>query len=120
MKIAITSSGKTPDSQMDSRFGRAAAFIVFDTDDDSFTALDNTQNLEAAQGAGIQAAQHVVNAGARACVSGHTGPKAFKVLSAAGIPVYLAPGGTVADVYQAWKKGELKQISDADVEGHWV
>lgn len=120
MKIAITSSGCGLDSELDQRFGRAVKFIICDSESGSFEAVDNAQNLNAAQGAGIQAAQHVANAGVDALITGHTGPKAFKVLQAANIPVFLAAGGTVGAALEAWKRGELKRIVEADVEGHWV
>ncbi len=120
MKIAISSSGPTLDDRIDLRFGRAALFIVYDLDGDALAVVDNTQNLEAAQGAGIQAAQHVVNAGVGALVTGHTGPKAFKVLEAAKVPVFLAEGGTVREAIAAFRAGTLKAIVAADVEGHWV
>ena len=120
MKIAFSASENTMDSPLDQRFGRAAMFIVYDTDKDTFTVVDNTQNLNAAQGAGIQSAQNVVNAGAKVLITGHTGPKAFRVLEAAKVETYLCPSGTVQNALDAWKKGELKMISEADVEGHWV
>jgi predicted Fe-Mo cluster-binding NifX family protein len=120
MKIAISSSGSTLEDTIDLRFGRAAMFIVYDLDHETFTAVDNEQNLNAAQGAGIQAAQHVVNSGCQALITGHTGPKAFKVLEAAKIPVYLASGGSVREAIAAFRNGSLKAISEADVEGHWV
>lgn len=120
MKIAITCEGDTLDDRMDKRFGRAAKFIVYETDDESYAVVDNEQNLNAAQGAGIQAAKYVVDLGARVLVTGHTGPKAFAVLSAAGVAVYLAPGGTAREAIAAWRSGSLKQIDGADVEGHWV
>jgi predicted Fe-Mo cluster-binding NifX family protein len=94
--------------------------VVYDTDSGSFVTIDNEQNLTAAQGAGIQAAQHVVNAGASALITGHTGPKAFKVLSAAGIEIFLSTDATVADAISSWKAGTLTRIVEADVEGHWV
>lgn len=120
MKIAVTSSGDSLDSPLDPRFGRAAKFIIYDLDAEAFEVVDNAQNLNAPQGAGIQAAQHVVNAGVGGLVTGHTGPKAFKVLSAASVPVFLAPQGTVKDAIAAWRRGDLSPISEADVEGHWV
>jgi predicted Fe-Mo cluster-binding NifX family protein len=120
MKIAISSAGTTLNDQIDRRFGRAAMFIIYDLDLETFTVVDNAQNLNAAQGAGIQAAQHIVNAGVGALVTGHTGPKAFKVLEAAAIPVYLAEGGTVREAIDAFRSGTLAKISEADVEGHWV
>ena len=54
MKIAISSSGSTLEDTIDLRFGRAAMFIIYDLDHENFTSVDNEQNLNAAQGAGIQ------------------------------------------------------------------
>lgn len=119
MKLAITSSGKDLDSQMDLRFGRAKGFIIYETDNDTFEFIDNVQNLEAAQGAGIQAAQNVVNKNAEAVISGHCGPKAFKVLSTSGVKIYTAEEDKISEVIEKFKKGELKESTSADVEGHW-
>lgn len=119
MKIAVTSQGTTSDSPIDSRFGRAKFFIVYDTELATYSALDNEQNLNAAQGAGIQSAATVVNAGCTALISGHCGPKAFAVLTNAGVAVYTGAGGTVKEAVEAFKQGALKKIESADVEGHW-
>jgi predicted Fe-Mo cluster-binding NifX family protein len=119
MKIAITATGKEMSDNMDPRFGRAKYFIVVDTDTNESAAHDNAQNLNAAQGAGIQAAQHVAGLGARAVISGNVGPKAFRVLNAGGIKVYLLDGGTVADAVRKFKAGELRETTAANVEGHW-
>ncbi len=120
MKMAITASGNTLASNLDPRFGRASNFIVVDTETDGFTVHDNRQNLNAAQGAGIQAAQNVVALGVQAVVSGNAGPNAFRVLNAAGIDVYLCGDGTVGDAVARFKKGELKKIEAANVDGHWA
>jgi predicted Fe-Mo cluster-binding NifX family protein len=120
MKIAVTSSGRTMESPVDPRFGRAAFFIVVDTDTGAFEAHDNAQNLNAAQGAGIQSAETVSRLGAAAVVTGHCGPKAFRTLQAAGVKVVVGAAGTVAEAAEAFKKGELKPADAADVEGHWV
>jgi len=120
MKLAISSSGAALDSAVDQRFGRAASFVIYDSETGAFTVIDNEQNLNAAQGAGIQSAQHVVNAGAHVLITGHTGPKAFKVLQAGKVAIYLSGPDTVAGAVAAWKAGTLKQITEADVEGHWV
>ena len=120
MKLAITSTGDSLASNLDPRFGRAKYFIVVDTESDAWTAHDNQQNLNAMQGAGIQAAQNVAALGVQAVISGNAGPKAFRVLSAAGIAVYLCSDGTVADAVARFKRGELKAIEAANVEGHWA
>jgi len=120
MRIAFTTSGKTPDSPLDARFGRAPGYLVHDTDSGAYEFVDNQQSLDAAQGAGIQAAETVVRAGAKALVTGHCGPKAFRVLSAAGVKVYNTDLPTIAAALEAFKAGTLKPAESADVEGHWV
>jgi len=120
MKIAFTASGETLEAALDRRFGRAAKFIVYDTDTDAFEVIDNVQNLNAAQGAGIQAAQTISQSGAECLVTGHCGPKAFRVLSVAGIKVYNTDAPTVAAALEAFKAGTLEPATSSDVEGHWV
>jgi len=111
VKIALTTSGNDLNAPLDSRFGRAPKFLIYDLEGNSFEVVDNEQNLNAAQGAGIQA---------KALVTGHCGPKAFRVLSAAGVKVYNTNLPTVAAALEAFKAGTLKPAESADVEGHWV
>ena len=87
MKIIITTQGDSPDSQVDPRFGRAQYFLVYDTETDTYTPVSNAQNLQAQQGAGIQAGRTVTDAGAQAVLTGNCGPKAFRVLNEAGLKV---------------------------------
>lgn len=119
MKIALTTSGETLTAPLESRFGRAPRFLLYDLATDTFELVDNSRNLNAAQGAGIQAAQNVVRAGAASLITGHCGPKAFRVLQESGIPVYLAETGTVAEVIEQYRSGSLDLQEQADVEGHW-
>jgi predicted Fe-Mo cluster-binding NifX family protein len=77
MKIVVTASGETPDSKVDMRFGRAAYFMLFDEAAKEH-AVKNDCKLNAAQGAGIQAAERVAELGAKILISGHCGPKAFR------------------------------------------
>lgn len=120
MKIAITSKADTMDSPLDVRFGRAENFMICDTDIEGFTVVPNVQNLNALQGAGIQAAATVVSTGVQAVITGHCGPKAFKVLEAAGIKVYTSTAATVKEALKEFQEGRLEALSDADVSGHWV
>jgi predicted Fe-Mo cluster-binding NifX family protein len=119
MKVAVTSQGPALSNPLDPRFGRASCFIVLDTETGQHHVVDNTQNVNAAQGAGVQAAQTVANLKVEAVLTGHCGPKAFRVLDAAGIKVYLADEGTVEEAVEKLKAGEYKVAQGADVEGHW-
>jgi len=119
LKIAFTTSGSDLDAPMDSRFGRAPKFLVYDLETNTFEVIDNQQNLNAAQGAGIQSAETVARLGAKALVTGHCGPKAFRVLAAAGIKIYNTDALTVADALEQFRSDKLREAGSADVEGHW-
>jgi predicted Fe-Mo cluster-binding NifX family protein len=97
LKIAITSTGKDLDSQMDPRFGRAAYILIVDTLNHGFKVLDNSENVNAFKGAGIQSAVMVSDQGAKVLLTGYCGPNAFKTLNAAGIKVANDVTGTVRD-----------------------
>lgn len=119
MKVVFTTSGNDLDAPLDSRFGRAPGFLLYDTERELFRLIDNTQNLNSAQGAGIQAAQTVARAGAECLVTGHCGPKAFHVLKTAGVKVFNTDAATVKEALQMYESGKLVQAESADVEGHW-
>ena len=85
MKIAVSSSGKDLDDQLDPRFGRSAYFIIVDPEIMAFEVVENQQNLNLPQGAGIQAAKTIVDNEAEVLITGHCGPKAFKVLQSDGV-----------------------------------
>jgi predicted Fe-Mo cluster-binding NifX family protein len=114
MKLIISAQGPEPSDEVDPRFGRAPWFIVHDTATGEHTALDNMAQAEATQGAGVQAARNVVASGAAALLTGRCGPKAYDVLSAAGVRVYSGISGTVADAVAAWQRDELEPLASPD------
>lgn len=120
MKIAITTSGNDLAAPLDSRFGRAPKYLIYDLDANTFEMVDNEQNLNVAQGAGIQSAQNIARLGAKALITGHCGPKAFRVLQAAGIKIYNTSAATVLEAIDQYHQGKLTDTTSADVEGHWV
>lgn len=86
-KIAVTSEGPMLDDMVDSRFGRAGGFLIVNPDTMEGEYIDNGETQTMSQGAGIQAAEIVANAGAGVLLSGYVGPKAFTALSSVGIKV---------------------------------
>jgi predicted Fe-Mo cluster-binding NifX family protein len=120
MKIVITAQDAGLDGPVDPRFGRAKYFVVFDTETGEHTLHDNEQNLNAPQGAGIQAAQTVAALGAQVLLTGHVGPKAFHALHAAEIRVYSGVSGSVRQAIDSWKANQLSPAAKADVDGHWA
>ncbi len=119
MKIAVTSQGKTLDSKLDPRFGRAAYILIVDTQTLEFEVHDNDKNKNAFKGAGIQAAAMVSNSGAEVLLTGFCGPNAFKTLDTDGVKVVNDQVGRVINVVQKFKQGNAVFAEDANKEGHW-
>jgi len=118
MKIAVVATGRTLDSPLDDRFGRAEHLILYDLQSDAFDVIDNKPSLDTAQGAGIQTAEAVIRSGAQAVITRHCGPKAFRVLKAAGIKVFMSQASTVADAIESFKGGDLQEAHKEDVPSH--
>lgn len=118
MKIAVTSTGKTLDSQVDPRFGRAACFIIIDTETMDFSAIEN-ESVAAAGGAGISSAKTVIDAGAQAVITGNCGPNAERTLTAGGIKLYVGVTGTVAEAVELFKNGKLTETTEPNVQTHF-
>ncbi len=120
MKIAISSTGKSPDSQVDPRFGRASYFLIFDVEKGEFIdTIDNRAAQEAAHGAGINAASAVAEAGVEGVLTGRVGPKAFAILQAAGIKVISEMEGTVQEVLDRFRvNSNLKPSGGPDCDAH--
>jgi len=117
MKIVVTSSGTNLDAATHPLFGRCPMYIFIDTDDLSFQAVENPA-LSAPGGAGVQAAQFVLQQGAQAVVTGNVGPNAYQVFQSANIPIYLFEGGTVREAAEAFRTGQLTATQAATAREH--
>ena len=121
MKIAISTREQNIDSTVDTRFGRALMFALYDSKTKDCSWHENAQNYQATQGAGIQTAQNVIEMGVEAVIAGHCGPKAFRILDAAGIKVYAMKSGTdIKQAVEMVEAGTIQPLKGADVEDHWV
>ena len=119
MKIAFSTPGESLDAPLDGRFGRTARFLVYDDEAGTIDVIENRANLDAPQGAGIQAATRLADAGVDVVITGHCGPKAFQVLRAAGIRVYLTDAPTIDKAYALFKEGKLRPAEGPDTPAHW-
>jgi predicted Fe-Mo cluster-binding NifX family protein len=120
MRRAITSQGEDLEAHVDSRFGRALKFLLVDTETMAFKVIENTQSVNLPQGAGIQAAQNIIPHDPEVVLTGNCGPKAFKILQAAGVDVALGVKGKTKDAIQAYLDGKYQPAKEANVDAHWV
>ncbi|MCF6265895.1 MAG: NifB/NifX family molybdenum-iron cluster-binding protein [Desulfuromusa sp.] len=109
MLIAITALENSLQSEIDPRFGRAAYYMIINTETGEVTAHNNSDGVGAANGAGTGAAQILSEYGVEALYTGSVGPKAAEVLNQAKIPYYENITGTVQGVLDQLKAGGIPQ-----------
>ncbi len=118
MKICVSASSNSLDANVDSRFGRCPYFVIIDSETMKFDVVPN-DSTNAAHGAGIQAAQTVVNNGVKVVITGNVGPNAFQVLSTTGIKVLTGVSGTIKEAVEKYKNGKLQETANPTVGGHF-
>ncbi len=116
MRIVIPANGTDLDAPVSPVFGRCANFIFVDTEiEEGDTAppfeVHTNPALQTPSGAGVQAAQFVLQQGAKAVLSANLGPNAFRIIQSAGIPVYALKGATVREAVDAFKAEELTPLT---------
>jgi predicted Fe-Mo cluster-binding NifX family protein/predicted DNA-binding protein (UPF0251 family) len=118
-KIAVSSEGPALDDRVDPRFGRAAGFMIVDSETMEFEYLDNGASQTMARGAGIQAAENVARSGAEVVLTGYVGPKAFQTLQAAGVRIGQDVGNlTVREAIERYKNGQVEVAQEPNSMGH--
>ncbi len=114
-KIAVSSEGPSLDDKVDPRFGRAVGFVIVDVETMESEYIDNGASQAMSHGAGIQAAELIVQAGAEVLLSGHIGPKAFQALSAAGVTVgQNCANLTVREAVKRFVQGEIAPATESN------
>jgi predicted Fe-Mo cluster-binding NifX family protein len=111
MILAVPTDGTTLESEVCPAFGRTETFLLINTETLAVEVLPNAA-VHAQGGAGILAAQSLVDAGAEVAVALHLGKNAADVLTSAGIPVYRGKEGTASETVRLYKAGELKILQD--------
>lgn len=117
MKIVVTANGTHLDAPISPVFGRCPTYIFVDTTTLAFEAVENPA-ISAPAGAGIQAAQFIVEHGAQALLTGSIGPNAAVALQGTDMQVYQIFEGTVRQAVEMFQQGRLNSISGANVASH--
>lgn len=119
MKIAVTAVGPDLDSDVDPRFGRAKYIVILDENGNLLEAVDNSSNVNAMQGAGIQAGKLLADKQVDVLLTGHCGPNAYQALQAVGVKVGVNQSGTVRESFERFKNNQVPYSDGPNVEGHW-
>ena len=111
MKIAIPMEEKSINSSICVTFGRAPYFLIFDTDTEKETYIENPA-VAAQGGAGIKAAQAVIDTGAEAVILPRLGQNAADVFAAGQIGLYKAEFGSVKHNIELLKNRKLAKLTE--------
>lgn len=111
MNIAIPVNNKSAAADVAASFGRTQYFLIYDTETNSSEYLDNSA-ASSQGGAGIKAAQCVVDSGAVIVIAPQCGENAANVLKAATIKLYKSVPGTALENLAAFAAGSLALLEE--------
>lgn len=110
MKIAISSTGKTAEDLLDMRFGRCQYFYVHNTENGEVKILEN-EGQKTGGGAGIAAANQLIEEKADVIITGSLGPNAFELIEKAEIKAYKCGNIKISSVLKKYNEGELEEMN---------
>ena len=119
MKIAISSTDKNIESELDARFGRCNYFLIVEIEDNKvkdFKAIENTAKSQMG-GAGIVAGEIVAKQKVDAIITVNIGPRAFSVFEQFKIKIYQREG-KIKKVVQDFLDKKLKELTNANGPQH--
>ena len=109
-EIAVASTGPNLNSLVDFQFGRCAYFLIVDQNGKLIDSISN-QGQQAQRGAGVAAAQAIVDSKVTAVITGNVGPNAYSILNSARIRIFTIDSEiTISEVLEKYKKDELKEV----------
>ncbi|MCK4831040.1 NifB/NifX family molybdenum-iron cluster-binding protein [bacterium] len=115
MKLVLSSTGESLDSQVDVRFGRCPFFIIAEIENSKIKKTRAIENKAMMQGggAGITAAQIIANEEIDVVIIINIGPKAVDIFQQLEIEVYQGNQGTVKENIQQFIDGKLTKTDSA-------
>jgi predicted Fe-Mo cluster-binding NifX family protein len=105
--VAIPTAGTDLMADVEQRFGRCPRFLIVNSETMEYRSVPNAASFQSG-GAGITAAQQVINEGAEFVIAGEVGPNAFEVLNKANVKVYARVSGTIRDAVEMLMAGTLR------------
>ena len=111
MKIIIPTDENTTQTSVCVSFGRTPFFMIYDSDTKQGSFMENDA-ASSEGGAGIKAAQIIVDTKADALLTPRCGDNAAKVLEAAGIKLYKTRDGSAMDNIKAFLDGKLSLLTE--------
>jgi predicted Fe-Mo cluster-binding NifX family protein len=109
MIVAVSADENNPDAPLSSQFDNSRCFVLFDADDKEWEVVENPY-ADSLGDAGIQSAQVLIKRNVDAVITDAIGENAFKVLSAAGVPVFRGERRNVKEVVGLFLEDRLEEM----------
>ncbi|MEA1936804.1 MAG: NifB/NifX family molybdenum-iron cluster-binding protein [Patescibacteria group bacterium] len=118
MKIAISSTGKNLESEIDTRFGRCPYFLIVEIENKEIKSVKAIENTAAGQRgeARITSAEIVAKEKVVAIITANLGPRAFSIFEQFEIKIYQGEG-KIGDAVEKFIKRELMEMKDSEGTG---
>jgi predicted Fe-Mo cluster-binding NifX family protein len=112
MRIVFTSTGKSWDSLIDSRFGRAEYLVLFDEESDELAVTDNSAVKNEAHGAGTATAQKIYKLKPDILITGNgPGENAATAIKDLNMKIFInAHNITLKEAYEQYRNGKLTKL----------
>jgi predicted Fe-Mo cluster-binding NifX family protein len=110
MKVAISSQDKRRDSPVELWFGRAAYYLIVDTDNMIFDAIENENAGDPPDIAEVHAARLVIDAGAKAVLTGNCSYEVRRMFADAGVRLFQSVPGTVQQTVEQFQAGKIMEV----------
>lgn len=117
MKTGVPCDTKNLNDPVCMSFGRAPYFLIYDTESDKADFFENTA-ADAQGGAGIKAAQSLLDLGAQGVIAFSCGTNAAEVLKAGDVRLFKAEKTSVAENLVSLKSGKLGGLTDIHAGYH--
>jgi len=111
MIIAIPVNDLSEENTVCVSFGRAPYFLIYDTESGNSRIIHNSAT-SAQGGAGIKAAQTVVDCKTEALLTSRCGENAAEVIKSAGIKMYKTSCDSIKENINAFQEGRLNLLED--------
>ncbi|HHX92221.1 MAG TPA: dinitrogenase iron-molybdenum cofactor biosynthesis protein [Clostridiales bacterium] len=117
MIIAIPTDNNVFETDVSASFGRAPYYLIYDTETKESTFVDNSAAMMAG-GAGVKAAQLVVDSKAEVLLTPRCGENAADVILAANIRMHKTLHKTAGENIEAFLAGELPHLDEIHAGHH--
>ena len=108
MRIAISVDAPGLETKVEPRFGTSQYLLIVDPETMTFESIPNP-GATGQRGAGMQAVALAISKKVDTVLTGYCSPNAKSYLSANGIEVLTGVAGTVAEVVERYRRGDLQE-----------